>query len=565
MRNKLFLDQYKDEDIPLSEYPRPQFKRNSYFPLNGIWNITISKDEKIPEKIQDEIIVPFPLESYLSKQNRYLEKNEYIYYKKEFKLDPSFIKDHVILHFDGIDQVSYIYLNNHFIKENHGGYIPFEVDIKDYLIENNILIIKVKDNLDYTYPYGKQSLKSHGMWYTKTSGIWKSVWIESYSKNYFKNVKITPSLNSVTFELNTNIKRKSIIIKTKDKEIKKDFSSNKVTIDIPSPHLWSPEDPYLYNFTLFSNDDVIESYFALRTLEIKDVDGRKRILLNGKPYFFHGILDQGYYPDGLLTPKSYKVYQDEIRTLKKLGFNTLRKHIKIEPLYFYYLCDKEGIIVFQDFVNNSKYSFFKETLLPTIGIQKLKNYGRKRNIINKKIFIQEANKTISLLYNSPSICYYTIFNEGWGQFDASKIYEYIKTLDSTRIIDTTSGWFTSSSSDVDSKHIYFKKIRLKKSNKPIIVSEFGGYVYKIKEHSYNLDKTFGYKIFKDQTKFQKALFSLYKKEIIPYIKKGLCGSIITQLSDVEDETNGLITYDRKIIKVDIDKMKEISDEIKNSI
>lgn len=550
------------ESIPLSEYPRPQFKRDSYLCLNGFWNLAISKSKDIPEKFDYQIRVPYPVESVLSNVQRYLKKGEYLYYQKEFSLEEDFINDILELHFDGIDQCAQVYLNGNLITTHEGGYLPFSVQIQDYLKKVNCLIIRVKDNLDFKYPYGKQAKKSHGMWYSKISGIWKSVWIESYSKNYFKGIKITPSLNDVTFEIDTNIKSKTIIISNGKEEIRRKFSANKVTFKINNPLLWTPENPFLYSFRLIGDSDQIESYFALRTIEIKKHQGINRIMLNDKPYFFHGLLDQGYFPDGIFTPKSYQKYQDDILLAKRLGFNTLRKHIKIEPDYFYFLCDKLGIIVFQDMVNNDKYHFFKETLLPTLGLQRWKNYGKGRNPIIKSNFINHSKETLGLLYNHPSICYYTIFNEGWGQFDTDKMYQLLKKEDQTRIFDTTSGWFNSSLSDVTSKHVYFKKIKVNPSNRPIIISEFGGYVYKNINHCYNLKKTYGYKIYKKISSYQKGLIDLYQTQIIPNIKYGISGAIYTQLSDVEDETNGLITYDRKVIKVNQEEMLKLKDKLK---
>lgn len=559
---KLTTDDNILDEIPLSEYPRPQFKRDSYLCLNGKWDLCFSYDEKIPTDFDQKVIVPFPVESDLSGVSHYLQKDEYIYYRKTFSLDSSFIKEIVELHFDGIDQISWIYLNGKLIKEHIGGYTPFSVYIQDYLKESNTLIVKVKDNLDKSLCYGKQSQKSKGMWYTKTSGIYKSVWLESYNKNHFSSLKITPTLNNVTINVDSNIKEKKIVISTPEGTIEKEFFDNQITIDIINPINWTSDNPYLYHFKLISKDDIIESYFALRTIKIEKVNNVPRILLNNKPIFFHGLLDQGYFPDGLLTPKSYQKYEDELLNIKSLGFNTIRKHIKLEPLYFYYLCDKLGVFVFQDFINNDKYSFFKESVLPTIGFQNFASYGKRRKQTIKDNFINQGKEIIDLLYNHPCVIYYTIFNEGWGQFDADKTYSLMKKLDPTRIFDATSGWFNGKLSDVTSKHIYFKKVKIKKSNRPIIISEFGGYVYKDLNHSFNLEKTFGYKIFKSKEEYQKALYNLYIEQIVPFINKGLCGAIYTQITDVEDETNGLLTFDRKVLKVNTNDMLEISKQLK---
>ena len=564
-RRLLLTDDLPLDEVPLSEYPRPQFRRDSYICLNGKWEIKISKEEvSFDENFEKEIIVPFSIESYLSGIYGYLEKGEYIYYRKEFILPEGFNKGRVILHFDAVDQICGVYLNRKLVKTNEGGYLPFEVDISDFLEEKNVIFVKVKDDLDLKYGYGKQTKTSKGMWYTKTSGIWKTVWLESVPVNYFKNVKIDVTLDSVTLDISTSIEDKTLIIHTENGDIVKSFKENKITLAIPSPHLWTPEDPYLYNFELISKEDKVYSYFALRTIEIKN-EKVPYIYLNGKPIFFHGLLDQGYFPDGLLTPKSYQKYEDEILKLKELGFNTLRKHIKVEPLYFYYLCDKLGMIVFQDMVNNSPYSFIRDTALPTIGMLRWKNKGKHTPKVNKEQFIKECKETIELLYNSPSVLYYTIFNEGWGQFDSDKIFDMVKTFDQTRIIDATSGWFFGDKSDVDSYHVYFKPIKVKTKHRPIIISEFGGYVYKDDEHSFNLDNTYGYRIYKNINDFHNGLESLYLNQIVPLIKKGVCGAIYTQVSDVEDETNGLFTYDRKVLKVSSELMNKIKIAIEEEV
>ena len=561
-RNHLDSDDSPIQEKPLSEYPRPQFKRDSYISLNGEWEIEFSNEDKIPETFNEKIIVPYPIESKLSGlNNRYLQSNEIAYYKKEFSLPEDFKDEIITLHFDGVDQISEVYLNGHLLGRNKGGYIPFKIDIQDYLKEQNVLIVKVIDNLDKKYCYGKQTKNSKGMWYTKTSGIWKSVWLESYKEKHFEKIKIQTTLNSVTINVSTNIKHKTLIIHTPEGDIKRDFTSNTITVNIPNPINWEPSNPHLYEFELVSKYETIKSYFALRTLTIKKHGKYQRILLNNKPIFFHGLLDQGYFSDGILTPKTYQKYEEEIIALKELGFNTLRKHIKIEPLYFYYLCDKHGMIVFQDMVNNGSYSFFKETLIPTLGIQKLPHYGRRVKKEIKDIFLKQAEDTIELLYNSPSVCYYTIFNEAWGQFDADQVYAKLKALDPSRIYDATSGWFNEKESDVESKHIYFKPIKIKEHDRPIIISEFGGYVYKDLEHSFNIYKTYGYRIYKKQEDFFKGFMKLYEEEIIPYIPYGLCGSIYTQVSDVEDETNGLFTYDRKVLKVEKEPLIELSKKL----
>ena len=330
------------------------------------------------------------------------------------------------------------------------------------------------------------------------------------------------------------------------------FAGDSITVHPESCRLWSPENPYLYEFEIYSGKDSVQSYFALRTVTIENGN----ILLNGEPYFFHGLLDQGYFSDGIYLPATARGYEHDILEMKSLGFNMLRKHIKIEPLLFYYYCDKHGMIVFQDFVNSGKYSFILDTALPTIGWKK--GISHKATAYRRKHFEETAEGTVKLLRSHPCVCYYTIFNEGWGQYDANRLYRRFRALDSSRIWDATSGWFKETESDVDSEHIYFKPIRLQKKERPLVLSEFGGYSLKINAHSFNIRKTYGYRLFTDKEKFASAMEQLYLNELVPAVKNGLCATVLTQVSDVEDETNGLMTYDRQVTKIEKEKMLSLS-------
>ena len=396
------------------------------------------------------------------------------------------------------------------------------------------------------------------MWYTPVSGIWQTVWMESVSEDYIKELQITPALDSVTINVTSIAKRKDITVKTTAGLICKNFEEDEITIPIECPQHWTPETPYLYEFEIRTEHDKITSYFALRTLSVEVVNGVSRLCLNGKPYYFHGLLDQGYFSDGIYLPAGIEGYQKDIHTMKKIGFNTLRKHIKVEPAWFYYLCDKLGMVVFQDMVNNGRYSYLFDTILPTIGRAKKNDarFVRKKEV--KENFETFTKETIHHLYNYPCICYWTIFNEGWGQFDSDVMYEKVKKQDDTRFVDSTSGWFWQTKSDVQSLHVYFKPVKISGGDRPIVVSEFGGYAYKVEKNSFNLNKTYGYRMLKNQAEFQNALNNLYRNEIAPSIKEGLCASIYTQVSDVEDETNGLFTYDRRVLKVDEEEMREIA-------
>jgi beta-galactosidase/beta-glucuronidase len=396
------------------------------------------------------------------------------------------------------------------------------------------------------------------MWYTPVSGIWQTVWLESVPERYIQKLNIENRGYSVTVSIEPKLDGK-VAVPALGEFVLEDGA---VTITPEEPHLWSPEDPYLYDFSVVTGEDRVDSYFAVRSLEVKEVDGYQRLCLNGKPYFFHGLLDQGYWPDGLFTPAAPELYAEDILAMKRLGFNTLRKHIKVEPEEFYYQCDKLGMIVFQDMVNNGVYNFFRDTALPTIGLQKLPDKGLNRNRNARREFIRQMKMTVNQLKNHPSICYWTIFNEGWGQFDSDNVYEQFIKLDDTRFIDTTSGWFRRKETQVDSRHVYFRPVKLKAADKPLVLSEFGGYTYKPEGHVFNTEETYGYGKFESVEKYADAVEKLYLTEILPAIDNGLCAAIYTQVSDIEDETNGILTYDRKVCKLEEKRMLAIAEALR---
>ncbi len=552
MFNKLYTKEGLSlSQTPWNEYPRPSLKREKWLCLNGLWQFEANGAQK------QDILVPFPPESLLSGVNKVCN---HLKYTRSFTLDKDFLTGRVILHFGAVDQIAKVYINDTLVGEHEGGYLPFSFDITSYIHDGeNTITLVAQDLLDKKYPIGKQKLDRGGMWYTPVSGIWQTVWIEPVPQEYIKGISYTANGNNIRIDI-YGVQNGTIILLDKEYQ----FSNGSCNITIDEPIYWSPEHPHLYYFTVVSGADRVESYFALRTLNIKNINGKPRICLNGEPYFFHGVLDQGYFSDGIYLPATPKLYEDDILAMKKLGFNTLRKHIKIEPEYFYHACDRLGIIVFQDMVNNGEYSFVRDTILPTIGIQRISDKFLNKNKASRAFFIQHMKDTVAHLKKFPCIALWTIFNEAWGQFTADKCYDILKSIDNTRIIDATSGWFWQNKSDVDSKHIYFKPLKLNFSSRPMLLSEYGGYVWKLDEHSFNTTKTYGYRIYKTREEMTNGVRKLLD-ELVQLTKKGLCGAIYTQLSDVEDETNGILTYDRAVCKIDESEIADYGAKLQSAV
>ena len=551
---------------PLSEYPRPQLQRDSYICLNGEWEYAIKKTIDIPFAFDGKIQIPYSPETPLSGVKKIVHPNEWLFYRKELEFPKGFIKDKVFLHFGAVDQIAEVFINDAFVGEHIGGFLPFSFDIKPFLKRNkNVLVVRVKDLSDTSYhSRGKQKIKRGNIWYSPQSGIYMPVWMESVSNGYIENVILTPDIQKSVIKI--KVISESPKVKCELEGTSLEIKSNVETaIKLKNPRLWSPEEPNLYPFTLKVKGDKVQSYFAMREISVKQFEGVSRICLNGKPYFMRGVLDQGYYMDGFLTPGSDEDYINDITLMKELGFNTIRKHIKIESMRWYYHCDRLGMLVWQDFVNGgTKYKLSTISLPLLINTHYKDNkYGKlsRKNVKGRLEAEQEFRDTIKLLYNVPSIVLWTIFNEAWGQFDSERIYKELKQIDSTRLYDHASGWIDQGVSETKSMHVYFKRVKMPKEKeikeRAVILSECGGYALKIKGHTFN-NTNFGYSKMSSKEALENEYQKFMNLDILPNIHNGLCAFIYTQLSDVEDELNGFITYDRCVIKVDKNKINSIN-------
>ena len=535
--------------VPWERYPRPQLRRADWLCLNGDWDLEA-------DGRRQTVRVPFCPESLLSGVGQAPPVGTELLYRRRFAVPESWRGRRVLLHFGAVMREARVSVNGRELCRHENGYLPFSVDVTGALRPGeNELCVAVVNDLDRRWPWGKQRVDRGGMWYTPCSGIWQTVWLEPVPETYVRALRIRSGADWAEIEAE-GLDEGTLTLEGRDWPLR----GGRCRVELDAPRLWSPEEPNLYRFTLTGGGDRVESYFALRTLSTETVGGLPRLCLNGKPYFFNGLLDQGYWSDGLYTPAAPECFEADILAMKALGFNTLRKHIKIEPEQFYYDCDRLGMVVFQDMVNNGEYRFLRDTILPTAGVQALPDARLNPDPETRRIFLESMEATVQLLGNHPCICLWTIFNEGWGQFCADAAYERLKALDPGRFVDSASGWFRQKKSDVDSLHIYFKKLRLGKRPLPQLLSEFGGFVRKLPEHSFNTEKTYGYGVCRTREDYVSRLRETYAS-LIPLARAGLCGAIYTQVSDVEDETNGLFTFDRAELKLRPEELRDLCEEL----
>ena len=561
-----------DRSCPLPEYPRPQMVRDSYVNLNGEWDYAILDKKETLKDYQGKILVPFSPECLLSGVEKIVMPSDVLYYKRTFTLPEGFNVGRVLLHFGAVDYIAKVMVNGKEVITHVGGYFPFYADITDALVEGeNELTLEVTDPSDTCgQARGKQKIKRGGIFYTPQSGIWQTVWMESVPSVYVDSLMLTPDIDSDTLKVKVVANELSggkVVAKDGEALIgEAELVDGEATLKLSGYELWSPENPKLYDLEVVYGEDKVASYFGMRKYSVgKDANGKPRIMLNNKPYFHNGLLDQGYWSDGMYTPPSDEAMIYDVEITKKMGFNMLRKHIKIEPLRWYYHCDRLGILVWQDFINGGMgANKLFNGALGLFHIQAKDSWyslcGRQDKACRDEYYV-DAERTIKTLYSVVSLALWVPFNESWGQFDSCKAVEFIKKFDTTRPIDHASGWIDQGGGDFFSLHIYFRPVTIPSEDKlgrTVILSEFGGYSVPVEGHVFNLSKSFGYKAYDSLESFDKAYHKLFENQILPIMDKGLSATVYTQLTDVEDEINGLLTYDRRVIKVDMEKIQALN-------
>lgn len=551
-----------DPEHILDQYPRPQLERDSWINLNGWWDYSITPKNDPPKKYNGKILVPYSPEAMLSGVNRHLQPDEFLWYRRFLDMDTIPQDQRLLLHFGAVDQDCIIYINGLHVGNHMGGYLSFSFDITPFLKKGrNSLMVKVRDQSDTSWKTrGKQKLNPSNMFYTAQSGIWQTVWMEWVPDVHVSKLKITPDYDQgiVKLKITTSapVDKEICIYEGPDLIAKLVTDQIHCSLPIKDFKSWSPESPFLYGITITAGADRVKSYFAMRKFSWhRDEKMIPRLFLNNKPYFQNGVLDQGYWPDGLYTPPSDEAMFSDICNMKRLGFNMIRKHLKIEPMRWYYYCDRIGMIVWQDMINGGGRSLmtflcYLPTALPFVTTHLSDHIYPLFSRTSKKgrmEWYRECRDTIHQLYNCPCIGMWVPFNEGWGQFDALDVTDVIKKLDKTRLVDHASGWYDQGGGDVKSVHNYFRILRVKLDRRPYVLSEYGGAAYHLEEHSYS-SSVFAYHQYTSMESFSKAFYDI-QRQIKQLQKKGLAAAVYTQLSDIEEETNGLYTYDRKVCKI----------------
>ena len=527
-------------DHPLPEHPNPLFQRDSFVSLNGPWDFTVTKSAKKPDDYPQQIVVPFAPETSLSGLGISIHRNDYLHYRKKFDVPDVCVGHDAILHLDAVDQICDVFFNGLFIGHHESGYSPIAICVA-CLKKNNLLEVTAQDDTDSSiFPRGKQTSDPKGIWYQPTSGIWQSVWLESVPDDgYIKSLKLTPLYDEQKLKIKAefvgNRAFASFEAYFHGQLVAKGSldSSGEGLLDLHySFYPWTPDTPNLYQLVITAGYDTVRSYFAMRKFSSIAIGNEHYFALNNKPLFLSGVLDQGYWPESGMTPPSEEAILADLQLVKKCGYNLVRKHATVEPMRWYSACDRLGLLVLQDFVNGgSRYSSFLVHTRPLFHFDMSDTDYKKLGRIledSRKQFYLDFKATIDKLYNVPSVFAWTIFNEGWGQFDSALISEEVHSLDPTRLMDSTSGWYDKKVGDFKSEHIYFWTfLNLKNDHKRILsLSELGGYSLKVEHHVYSA-RSFGYRYYNSFNGFNDAVTRLYRKRIVNNIKRQGSGSLFT--------------------------------------
>jgi hypothetical protein len=545
------------------EYPRPQMERSVWQNLNGLWEYAITpKDASWSGTADGHILVPFPVESALSGVMRSVSPDERVWYHRVFEVPSSWHRKRVLLHFGAVDWETNVWVNGKKIGTHRGGYDPFTFDITEALKSGGPqdLLVSVYDPTDGEegglQPHGKQTLHPGGIMYTPTTGIWQTVWLEPVPHTYISDLKIVPDIDHSQLHLTVFVNGPTTGYEVEAQATEQNSvvargsgaPNAELTLTIPNEKLWSPDDPFLYGLTvtLRNSDgavDRVKSYFGMRKISIgPDEKGITRILLNNRPIFQIGLLDQGFWPDGLYTAPSEAAMRYDLETIKRLGFNLLRKHVKVEPDVWYSLCDHLGILVWQD--------------MPSAG--RPANLDPEILARRDRQFEHELSAMIQTHWNHPCIIMWVPFNEGWGQFDTARIVSMIKELDPSRLVDNASGWTDERVGDVIDMHNYPGPGSPKpEPNRAAVLGEFGGLGFAVKGHTWS-QKSWGYQGLPNREMLTLRYAQLLQKVWQLRDNPGLCAAVYTQLSDVETECNGIMTYDRAEIKMNPKIMTEVN-------
>lgn len=553
-----------NKDKPWDKYPRPQMKRNNWVNLNGSWDYAIRpKNDLKPTSFDGKILVPFPVESSLSQVKKLVGEDNYLWYHTTFNAGDLKKGEKLHLNFGAVDWETTVYINGKVAGGHKGGFTAFSVDVTPYLSSGKQdLLIRVWDPTDSgTQPRGKQLQDPQGIWYTPVTGIWQTVWLEKTSEDYIDLVKTTPDLDNsrVNLEIQTSpltrdLKLKVIALKdneevnTVTKSLSAANTKTGISLDIPDPELWSPDHPFLYDLKISLETeegervDEVLSYFGMRKISLgKGPNGYTRILLNDQPLFQFGLLDQGWWPDGLYTAPTEEAMMYDVEMTRKLGFNMLRKHVKVEPARFYYNCDKMGMLVWQDMPNGNHFR--------KLRIEAWEEKDVNRSFNSAMEFETELKEMMDQFHSFPSIVVWVPFNEGWGQYDTKRIANWVSAYDPSRLNDTPSGWADRGVGDFVDTHIYpGPGMELPEKDRASVIGEFGGLGLTVKDHMWWDKKNWGYLTYSDQKDYSERFHSLIK-DLVGLKSLGLSAAIYTQTTDVEGEVNGLMTYDREVVKV----------------